>query len=234
MNNPYTYIITYNRTGEFYIGSRSANRASAADDLWHTYFTSSKIVKERIKSEGTDCFTAQVIDEFETPEEAFVAEQILISERISNPLCLNKTYQLNGKQAFLTTGSKRELSADTRRKISKTLKAGAHRSYERTDEHLAILAANGKKTGGWNKGMTYKHSKPSPLKGRVSPNKGVTYKGQALANIQAAAKSNERRAKISKAIKGRTSPTKGMTFPKTECPHCGRLVANHFIHLHKC
>jgi hypothetical protein len=172
MNKPYTYIITYNHTGEFYIGSRSANRASAVDDLWHTYFTSSKLILERIKSEGTDCFTAQVIDEFDTPEEAFVAEQLMISERISNPLCLNKTYQLNGKQAFLTTGTKRNLSAETRSKISKSLLEGAHRTYERTDEHLAILIANGKQTGGWNKGMTYKHSVPSPLKGRTSPMKG--------------------------------------------------------------
>ena len=174
MNKPYTYIITYTSTGEFYIGSRSANRASAIDDLWHTYFTSSKLINERIKSEGTDCFTAQVIDEFDTPEEAFVAEQLMISERISNPLCLNKTYQLNGKQAFLTTGTKRDHSVETRSKISKSLLAGAHRTYERTDEHLAVLSANGKLTGGWNKGLTYKHTAPSPLKGRVSPRKGKT------------------------------------------------------------
>jgi hypothetical protein len=172
MNKPYTYIIIYNHTGEFYIGSRSANRTSAADDLWHTYFTSSKLINERIKSEGTDCFTAQVIDEFETPEEAFVAEQLMISERISNPLCLNKTYQLNGKQAFLTTGTKREHSTETRSKISKSLLEGAHRTYERTAEHLAVLAANGKLTGGHNKGTTYKHTAPSPHKGRVSPFKG--------------------------------------------------------------
>lgn len=174
MNNPYIYIITHNNTGEFYIGSRSANRTPASFDLWCEYFTSSKLVLERIKSEGTDSFTAQVIEEFETPEEAFVAEQQLISEHISNPLCLNKTYQLNGKQAFLTTGTKRELSAETRRKISETLRSGAHRTYNRSDEHLAILSANGKQNGGWNKGLTYKHSAPSPLKGRESPFKGKT------------------------------------------------------------
>lgn len=171
MNKPYTYIITYDRTGEFYIGSRSANRASAVEDLWHVYFTSSKLINERIKDEGTSCFTAQVIDEFDTPEEAFVAEQTMISERISNPLCLNKTYQLNGKQAFLTTGTKRDVSDATRAKLSESGK-GVSGKYERTAEHLAILSANGKQTGGWNKGMTYKHSVPSPLKGRVSPNKG--------------------------------------------------------------
>lgn len=234
-------IIIYNHTGEFYIGSRSANRTSAADDLWHTYFTSSKLINERIKSEGTDCFTAQVIDEFDTPEEAFVAEQTMISERINDPLCLNKTYQLNGKQAFLTTGTKRDVSAETCSKISETLRSGAHRTYERTAEHLAVLSANGKQTGGWNKGMTYKHSVPSPLKGRVSPNKGKTYNGQALTNIQTAAQSDERRAKISASLKGRVSPTKGMTFeykarPKVQCPHCAKTFGNNNIkqHIRRC
>lgn len=173
MNKPYTYIITYVHTGEFYIGSRSANRTSAVDDLWHTYFTSSKLINERIKSEGTDCFTAQVIDEFDTPEEAFDAEQLMISERISNPLCLNKTYQLNGKQAFLTTGTKREHSAETRRKISESCK-GKSGKYERTDEHRAISSANGKKHGGWNKGKTYSISKVSARKGQPSNRRGQT------------------------------------------------------------
>ena len=172
MNKPYTYIIVHNSSSEFYIGSRTANRASAIDDLWRTYFTSSKIINERIKIEGTTSFSAQVIEEFETPEEAFVAEQLMISERISDPLCLNKTFQLNGKQAFLTTGTKRDHSVETRSKISKSLLAGAHRTYERTDEHLAVLSANGKLTGGWNKGLTYKHTAPSPHKGRVSNRKG--------------------------------------------------------------
>jgi|TARA_B110000977_G_C10827101_1_gene396567 hypothetical protein len=172
MNKPYTYIIFHNNSNEFYIGSRTANRASAYDDLWRIYFTSSKLIKERIKDEGTSCFTATIIDEFDTPEEAFVAEQLMISERINDPLCLNKTYQLNGKQAFLTTGTKRSHSTETRSKISKSLLEGAHRTYERTDEHLAVLTANGKQTGGWNKGTTYKHTAPSPHKGRVSPRKG--------------------------------------------------------------
>ena len=173
MNKPYTYIITYTSTGEFYIGSRSANRASAVDDLWHTYFTSSKLINERIKSEGTDCFTAQVIDEFDTPEEAFVAEQLMISERISNPLCLNKTYQLNGKQAFLTTGTNRSHSAETRQKISKSLKGC---KWAGADTQLAALKENAFTKGNtpWNKGTTYKHTAPSPLKGRVSPRKGKT------------------------------------------------------------
>ena len=171
MNKPYTYIITYTSTGEFYIGSRSANRTSAANDLWHTYFTSSKLINERIKSEGTDCFTAQVIDEFETPEEAFVAEQLMISERINDPLCLNKTYQLNGKQAFLTTGTTRSHSAATKRKISEAIKG---RTWAGADTQRAALKEHAFTSGStpWNKGKSYKTTVPSPLKGRVSPRKG--------------------------------------------------------------
>ena len=170
---PYIYIVTHNISKEFYIGCRTINKTSASDDLWVKYFTSSKRVLQRIKSEGTDSFTATVLDEFETGEDAFDAEQLMISERINNPLCLNQQFQLNGKRRFLSTGVKRPpASAETRRKLSESAK-GKSGKYKRTPEHLAQLSANGKKTGGWNKGTTYKHTAPSPLKGRVSPYKGV-------------------------------------------------------------
>ena len=171
---PYIYIVTHNISKEFYIGCRTINKTSASDDLWVKYFTSSKRVLQRIKSEGTDSFTATILDEFETGEDAFDAEQLMISERINNPLCLNQQFQLNGKRRFLSTGVKRPpASAETRRKISEAnIRRGAGK-YKRTPEHLAQLSANGKKTGGWNKGTTYKHTAPSPLKGRVSPYKGV-------------------------------------------------------------
>jgi hypothetical protein len=172
MIRPYIYIITHTYTSEFYIGSRSANRTPASRDLWCNYFTSSKVIKERILLEGVDSFSAQVINEFNTPEEAFEAEQLLISKYISNPLCLNRTYQLIGKQAFLTTGTKRTVSEETRQKISKTLKSGAHKTYVRTEQHLEILSNNGKKTGGWNRGKSYNISKVSARKGCPSSRKG--------------------------------------------------------------
>ena len=243
MNKPYTYIITDRHTGEFYIGSRSANRTQASLDLWCVYFTSSKLVNERVKSKGKDCFDAQVIDEFETPEEAFIAEQKLISNNISNPLCLNKTFQLNGKRVFLTTGTKRTNSPEARKKISEALKGRP--SYIRTEKHLAILSENGKKTGGRNKGIPASPETRKKIseanKGRPGPNKGNSFSGEALTNIQEAARRPERRAKLSQALKGRTSPTKGMTFDykpmsKADCPHCGKQfgVNNVKQHIRRC
>jgi len=55
--------------------------------------------------------------------------------------------------------------------------------------------------------------------------KGKHFEGTSLQNIISAAKSEERRAKLSNALKGRISPTKGMTHKKSPCPHCHRDVA---------
>lgn len=175
MNKSYTYIISHRSTGEFYYGSRGANTVPPEDDLWKKYFSSSKIINERRHTEGNDAFDAIVLEEFDTPEDAFVSEQHLIKNHIDNPLCLNRQYRDGTEGVFLTTGTKRSTSEETRKKISETLRSGAHKSYERTEEHIAILSENGKKTGGWNKGLSYKHTKPSPLKGRVSTFKGKSH-----------------------------------------------------------
>ncbi len=62
-------------------------------------------------------------------------------------------------------------------------------------------------------------------KGSKSFMKDKHFEGQALQNIIAATRSEERCTKISQALKGRVSPTKGMTHKKSPCPHCHRDVA---------
>lgn len=170
---PYVYIIKHNKSGVYYIGSRSANKLPASKDLWHKYYSSSKKITELRKQDGNAAFETVVISEYASPEEAYTAEQQLIKEHINDPLCVNLQHRHNSTAVFLTTGTSRTISEESRQKISKTLRAGAHRTYERSEEHLEILRSNGRKTGGWNKGKTYKAPKISEaLKGRVSPRKG--------------------------------------------------------------
>lgn len=61
---PFTYCITFILTGQRYYGSRYANNKTTVahpDQLWTTYFTSSKVIKSLIKEHGKESFTFQDI-----------------------------------------------------------------------------------------------------------------------------------------------------------------------------
>lgn len=66
---PYTYLIKCIPTGELYYGVRYM-KSCQPDELWKTYFTSSKLVKERIKLFGVDNFEFSVRRIFKTGEQA--------------------------------------------------------------------------------------------------------------------------------------------------------------------
>lgn len=55
----YTYIVINKVNGRVYYGARYA-KGCHPDDLWQTYFTSSKLVKAAIKIYGKDSFTFQI------------------------------------------------------------------------------------------------------------------------------------------------------------------------------
>lgn len=62
MNNervPYTYLVRHKPTGKVYYGCRFA-RGCRPDDLWKTYFTSSKHVKKLIEVDGKDSFEVEI------------------------------------------------------------------------------------------------------------------------------------------------------------------------------
>jgi len=61
MNNfqPFTYHLYHQITNTHYYGARYCKNANPSD-LWTTYFSSSKIVKQMIKDFGKDSFTFEV------------------------------------------------------------------------------------------------------------------------------------------------------------------------------
>jgi hypothetical protein len=91
----YAYKITCIPTGEFYYGSRCAhvhsNRAPE-DDLGIHYFSSSKIVKTRIKQYDTTDFLYEITDLNLDKDAIFWIEQDYIKNNIKNLLCLNVHY----------------------------------------------------------------------------------------------------------------------------------------------
>lgn len=101
MSIPYTYRITHTPTGQHYYGARWAQGCSP-EDLWVTYFTSSKHVKALVERDGIDSFRVEVRRVFSSIDECRSWEQrVLIRLNVlNNPTWINKN--INGR--FLPVG----------------------------------------------------------------------------------------------------------------------------------
>lgn len=122
----YVYKVVDRVTGEYYIGFRSAHKVAPEFDLWVKYFTSSRIVKSKI-----DCFDPSIIEIFDSAQEAYDYEQLLIYENWEDPLMINKSCYHN-KKAFKQSD---HLSEDHKLNISKATKGRVF-----SDEHKQKLA----------------------------------------------------------------------------------------------
>ena len=95
MITPYVYLIKNNITGQFYYGSRARNirlKKLPEEDLWITYFTSSKKVKSLIEQYGKDSFGVEIIFRDIDYDICYWKEQELLKDSKSNHLCINGTY----------------------------------------------------------------------------------------------------------------------------------------------
>lgn len=136
----YTYLITHKPSGQFYYGVRYA-KGCHPDDLWNTYFTSSKYVKQLIESDGQDSFTAEVRRTFENVETAVDWESKVLSRIIEHPLCLNRAVFSNQCLSVKCSEETKEklrnrvVTEETRKKMSE-----ARKGMKFTDEHKNKIA----------------------------------------------------------------------------------------------
>lgn len=86
MKNWYTYLITF-EDGFFYYGYRGTKK-NPTDDFLINYFSSSKLVKEKIKTEK---YKGEILLTSINQQTVYDYEQKLISENIEHPKCLNQT-----------------------------------------------------------------------------------------------------------------------------------------------
>ncbi len=66
---PYTYCIKCLPTNQYYYGVRFT-KTSTPDDLWKTYFTSSKHIKTLVREYGKDAFIYEIRRVFDDPAKA--------------------------------------------------------------------------------------------------------------------------------------------------------------------
>lgn len=113
---PYVYAIMWTQHNVAYVGVRF-RKGCSPDDLWKSYFTSSRYVKEFRQKHGEPDYI-EVLDVFLTPNEAVDAEAEII-----------ELFALHQNPTFLNKASKGAIvqDADVRAKIS-AAKTGVARS----------------------------------------------------------------------------------------------------------
>ena len=183
---PYTYQITYLPTQQPYIGVRVANKVPATEDLWNIYFTSSDVVCLLLKQHGRDAFRIDWIREYQTREEAWAAEMILLQENdvVHNDHYLNRAigghcdmtgykHSAKTKERLRVHATGRVITEETKRKLAITSARQTHTDETRkkiseankgrvkTEEHRRKISKSLKGHVPWNKGIprTEEHKK---------------------------------------------------------------------------
>ena len=100
---PFTYCITFLPTGQRYYGVRySIKEVAHPDQLWTTYFTSSKIIKDLIKEYGVDSFFTQIRKTFTDGDTANASETKFLT-KIDAANSQDWLNDHNGSSKFHTT-----------------------------------------------------------------------------------------------------------------------------------
>jgi hypothetical protein len=184
---PYVYEGIHEPTGKKYIGSRYAAGCSP-DDLWTTYFTSSKTVHRVIAEDGSDVFTTRIIQICFEAEEALALEHLLLCEvdASRNPWYFNRH---NGGKDF---------APDEEAHVKSAVAQKGKVISEETRTRLS-MALKGKPA----------HNKGRPHSAAHCARLSTALKGNQ--NTKGKTANEETRAKMSAARKGMPSPNKGKT-----------------------
>jgi hypothetical protein len=99
----YVYKVKFKDTGKFYIGSRYSNIRSGTppeQDFMVKYFTSSKIVKPKIKSYDRELIEGDIVFKSSDPNELYSIEHGLINNHWGDPLLLNENNRYGASPQF--------------------------------------------------------------------------------------------------------------------------------------
>lgn len=86
---PYTYVVVHKKSGSWYYGVRT-KAGCQPEDLWSTYFTSSKRVHDLLKQDGKDSFTVAVRRVFSSESDAILWEHRVLRRILGREKCLNE------------------------------------------------------------------------------------------------------------------------------------------------
>lgn len=187
-SKPYTYLVKCIPTNQYYYGVRWANKLPAHQDLWSTYFTSSKVIRKLRDQYGDSAFLVEIRKEFDNVDSAMIWESKVLTRLkvLKDPKWINAN--IRGAN-FRRVGP---TSVHTRQKMS--IAKRNRIVSQSTKDKLSQLKIG---TTPWNKGKTG----------------SINHSQETIEKIRKASASQEwtqqRREKISNAKKGKPSPLKG-------------------------
>jgi hypothetical protein len=115
---PFTYLIKFKPTGELYYGVRY-KQGCEPKDLWDTYYTSSKRVRQLLKEHGADAFEVSIRRTFTNKESAILWEHTVLRRlnAAQHPQFLNEN---NGNRQFFGGGVRKGFkhTEETKRKMA--------------------------------------------------------------------------------------------------------------------
>ena len=156
-------MLTFKLTGQRYYGVRYAKNANP-DQLWTTYFTSSKVIKSLIKEYGIESFTTEIRKIFTTKEDAVLWEHRVLSKLDA----AHKEQWLNRVNGDANFSSMLNWSDEARAKYSSRRKG-----IQFTEEHRANLS---KAKKGTTQSNETKAKRSAALKGRKRPPRSQEWK----------------------------------------------------------
>jgi hypothetical protein len=213
---PYVYYCEHKVTGEFYIGSRWANKQPSSIDFGTTYKTSSKVVKPRF-----DEFKWHIVAEFFNPDHALEFEHQLIWENWGDGLLLNKHCCHSGK-LFKCNGHTQ---------ATKIRMAASHTGYKQTDEHKAKRADA---IRGIHRSDEHKDKLREARKNQIFT---AETRAKISASMTGRVRSQETKDKIRLSRVGKPSSLIGCEQPILKCPHCDKTGGQSLMkrwHFDKC
>ena len=154
---PYYYVIRHKPSGKLYAGSQYGKN-SDPNNLWETYFTSSKLVKELIEKDGVDSFEVEYIDCRPDAREYEQEYLMMMYEKYGREKFLDKFLNRNLSPGILLT-EESIAKANEKRKISnsvaakKLLKENRHNFQNQVNP--GTLEHNRKKSSERMKGNNY-------------------------------------------------------------------------------
>lgn len=115
---PYTYHIFCTTTQQHYYGSRYSRNCSP-NDLWTTYFTSSRVVKRLIEQYGPGAFEVEIRRTFQTREQA-IDWEFRVLTRLNAANREDWINQHNGKGRVRSGFRDRKHTEESKRKIGQS------------------------------------------------------------------------------------------------------------------
>lgn len=149
---PFTYLLKFKPTNQFYYGVKFAKNCHP-DDLFKTYFSSSKVVNKLIKDFGKEAFDFEIRKTFKTAKAAIAWEKTVLSRM--KVLKSNKWLNLNISAA---------ISAETVKKVS-LMKYGVENPFQAEEIKEKI-----KNTNLENLGVEYPTQSPEILEKQRTTN----------------------------------------------------------------